>query len=189
MGRTEPIGWSDLDEETRERTARILRSQGRISREEARDAVNGAAMQLITRKVIPRNVEALLLTTARHVLIDEQRRRERERQHYSVAYSLDEPNAPSVAERGTSYSAEPVKRLAAAEQVARQLQRVWGTLKQLPERDRLILTAYYFEDRGPRAIDGLLGLAPGTSKTRIFRMRERLRGVLSGSNGRDEHNP
>ena len=189
VSRTEPIGWSDLGEAIQRRTAKALARERHISDELAADVVCSAAMRLISRKVIPRNVESLLLTTARNVLTDERRRQARERQHYSVAYSLDSPDQPAVAEPRTSYQSEPVNRVAAAEHLGRQLQKLWGSLKDLSERDRLILSAFLFEERGPMAIDGLLGMAPGTAKDRIFHARERLRGVLSGSNGRDEHNP
>lgn len=53
-------------------------------------------------------------------------------------------------------------------------------LKKLPKKYRSVLHLFYWEDMTVEEIGNLLGLSPGTVKSRLFRGREKLRDNLKG---------
>ncbi len=59
---------------------------------------------------------------------------------------------------------------------------VWQAVRDLPERDRALLTLFYQEKKPHKEIAERLGIAPGSVGQLLFRARERLRKkiVLSG---------
>ena len=75
-------------------------------------------------------------------------------------------------------------RVAAPEQDAEQLdeerrqQLLEEALAKLPEKQRVPLTLYHFEDMGYDEIAGRLGVSLGKVKTDIFRAREALRKLI-----------
>lgn len=54
------------------------------------------------------------------------------------------------------------------------------TLGEMPERDRTILSMFYFSDRDYRAIASDLGISPNSVGAALHRARERLRARLEG---------
>ncbi len=53
-------------------------------------------------------------------------------------------------------------------------------LKKLPKKYAAVLHLFYWEDMTVEEIGNLLGLSPGTVKSRLFRGREKLRDNLKG---------
>jgi RNA polymerase sigma-70 factor (ECF subfamily) len=60
------------------------------------------------------------------------------------------------------------------------------TLDEMPERDRAILSMFYFSDRDYRAIATDLGISPNSVGAALHRARERLRARLESRRGRLE---
>ena len=59
--------------------------------------------------------------------------------------------------------------------------RVWQALQDLPEDYRLPIYLFYFEELSTQEIAKVLGILPGTVRTRLSRGREQLRQALKGA--------
>lgn len=57
-----------------------------------------------------------------------------------------------------------------------------SALRQLPLRQRMAIALHYFEDRPIDEVAELLGSAPGTVKTHLYRARQRLASLLQEDN-------
>lgn len=66
-------------------------------------------------------------------------------------------------------------------------QELFSLLSRLPVKDRLVLTLHYFEDLDVRAIAERTGWSVSLVKVRLFRARNKLRGLLEERNRTDEH--
>ena len=58
---------------------------------------------------------------------------------------------------------------------------VWQALQDLPEDYRLPIYLFYFEELSTQEIAKVLGILPGTVRTRMSRGREQLRQALKGA--------
>ncbi len=54
-------------------------------------------------------------------------------------------------------------------------------LDSLEEEDRAVLSLFYLQDLSLKEVGEILGLKPGTVKVRVFRARERLKELLTGT--------
>lgn len=126
---------------------------------EAEDVVQTTFERLMKRQ--PRfesreHEKAWLIKTAIRICIDEARKNAR---HASV---------PLNEEIAAAYSEESFELL--------------DTIRQLPEKDRDAVYLYYYEEYSVKEVAKLLGEREGTTRSRLFRARQKLRAIMEGEN-------
>lgn len=107
---------------------------------------------------------------------------------YSIAYNLSMNWSERKAGRETQLDDElaetvPEPPSLADEIYDRELQlaRISGVLAELPEKYRVVIKLYYFEDRSYQEIADTLGLPINTVKVHLLRAKDQLRKKLEGT--------
>ena len=182
MERTTPIEWKDLSEDVMARARTALVSGKRVSQDMANDAVAEAACNLIERRVIPRDVVALLIRSAMNAVISERRRQDLQKSRVGIAYRAGSAEPHTIEEIARAPDeADPDIAVPHAEIRARDADRVRDALTRMPEADRLLLTAYYFEGRKTNDMQDVGGPSVSAAKTRLLRARKRMTRALTSN--------
>jgi len=182
VGRTRPIEWSDITDRVRSAAIGALVSRKRATVEEASDAVVDAACRLIQRRVIPRDVSALLIRSALNVLLAERRWLATNRGRFALAGGSP---LPQEALEHVTYAADsdnPEHAVMDAETAARDKTRVQAALARLPDQDRLLLTSYYIEGRDRTSPGQDTSVSAEMTRSRLHRARHQMAAKLADVN-------
>lgn len=79
---------------------------------------------------------------------------------------------------GFQRRAEPEPAVDTTVLATEQQQQLWAAIRELPDDDRVVLYLRYFLDLPEKEIATVIGMAPGTVKSRLSRASGRLRGVI-----------
>lgn len=149
---------------------RVFRQAARLldHRDEAEDIAASAFLELWRRRrevrLVGGSVLPWLLVTASNLARNSVRARRRYRAFLSrLPREEPAPDAASVAVDGTALGIDPTLRAA---------------LRSLPERDLHLLSLVVFEDLCLADAAAVLNITPSAAKTRLHRVRERLRAQL-----------
>lgn len=178
MPRTTPVTWSDFTDEIRHGALSIIMSRNEISREYAVDLLNEAEAKLVRRGTVPKNVQALLVTTMRTLLIDHMRKAAFRREHFTVADRDDriDYESPHPHRAPVRVTEETPADSVADEDHRRVLgEKVRGVLNGLPRLERRLLQAHYFEGKSYPEIAVELGLSRATASDLGRRVRQQMR--------------
>jgi RNA polymerase sigma factor (sigma-70 family) len=178
MGRTRPIEWQDMPESVRNNVENSLVRSMHVGSEHAMELVHEAAARLITRRVVPTNVEGLLFRTAKNLLLDELKQLARMKPFFTVAERLGDYES---AEQGVPAppDSDPAFELEERESEQHQAETLNEALKKIPKMDRLLLSSYHGDGRRLKDMAAEMNMTPHLPALRVSRARARLRNALT----------
>lgn len=59
-----------------------------------------------------------------------------------------------------------------------EIRKLLLAIKELPENQQMVLKLFYLEEYSLKEISGILSISEGTTKSRLFHAREKLKGIL-----------
>lgn len=172
------ITWDDFDSRTRSLAVHEVMRRCHMPRRRAEELVTDAMIRLVRLEAVARHPRRLLIHTAIRELQSEWRRQSTHVRRL-VGDDAHVPHIETLGSRAKFDDAGEVGDRVANDEASRiRMSRLRTAIDRLPEPDRRLIQALYFDERSLADIAEEHDCTRVAVKTRLWRARERLRDAL-----------